>query len=42
MNPLAILSLLSDLYSQVQTLQAKIEELEKEELERHAQMKEAG
>lgn len=28
MNPMAILSLISDLYTQIQGLQAKVEELE--------------
>jgi hypothetical protein len=32
-NPIAILSLISDLYSQVQNLQARVEELEKEQTE---------
>lgn len=33
MNPLAILSLISDLYQQVQALSAKVDELEKEKSE---------
>jgi len=32
-NPLAILSLISDLYQQVQNLQGKVDELEKEKSE---------
>ncbi len=30
MNPLAILSLISDLYLQIESLQAKVEELERD------------